>query len=148
MSNVRRIVFAVVAVVCLGVLLRGCPSIRDGIPGQLAQAQQDCESASRTGVLAVRLWRDDRSTSALAAVQLGDAGEQITTATQDIATLAPDTAVDLERQRTLMATMAEAIAALNAARALVQGLPSPDDGGAVDRDLARVVRDFAVQGPS
>jgi hypothetical protein len=146
MSYARRIVVAVVVVACLGLLLRGCPSVRDGVPGQLAQAQEEGESAARTGVLALRLWRVHRSSSALAAVQLGDAGEQITKANQDIATLAPDTELDLQHQRTLMATLAEAVAALNAASALIRGVPPPDDVGAVDRGLARAVEDLSGQG--
>jgi uncharacterized protein with PhoU and TrkA domain len=143
MRYVRRIVVALVVVACLGLLLRACPSVRDGVSGQLEQAQREGESAARTGVLAIQLWHDHRANSAVVAVQLGDANDQIVKADGDIAKLTPATEVDLERQRALMRTMAEAVATLNAASAMVMGVPTSGD---VDREMARVVRDFADQG--
>ncbi|KAA0102170.1 hypothetical protein CIW49_02255 [Mycolicibacterium sp. P1-18] len=134
---------ALVVVVSLGLLFRACPAIRDGVPGQLVQAHREGESAARTGLLALELWRAERSSGPLAAVQLGDAGEQITTALGDVAALAPDTEVDAARQQALMATLSDAAAALDAAGAVVRGVPTSTD---VDRELARAVGAFADRG--
>ncbi|MCV7420910.1 hypothetical protein H7K45_10205 [Mycobacterium yunnanensis] len=139
MRYVRRIVVALVVAACLGLLLRACPSVRDGVPGQLVQAHREGESAARTGVLVLELWRDHRASGALVAVQLDDAGEQVTTALGDVAALAPDTAADTARQQTLMATLAEAAAALDAAGAVVRGVPVSEDVG---DELNRVVGEF------
>jgi hypothetical protein len=144
MRYLRRIVVALVVVACLGLLLRACPSIRDGVPGQLEQAQREGESAARTAVLSFELWRAGRSSSALAAVQIDDAGEQITTALADVAALAPDTEADVARQRTLTATMSDAVAALDAAGAVVRGASTSGD---VDRQLAGAVEQFARGAP-
>jgi hypothetical protein len=105
MRVARRIALVVVLVACVGLLVLAVPSIREGVPGQLAQAEQECEPATGTGVLALRLWRDFRSISTLAAVQLGDASAQVTKANAGIATPAPDTDADLRRQEALVATM-------------------------------------------
>jgi hypothetical protein len=145
MRIARRIALAATLVACVGLLVLAVPSIREGVPGQLAQAQQECESATGTGVLALRLWRDHRSTSTLAAVQLGDASAQVTKANAEIATLAPDTDADLRRQRALVSTMAEAVAALNAASALIRNVPSADDAETVAQRLARTVNDLSLQ---
>jgi hypothetical protein len=148
MRAARRIAFGVALVVGVGLLVLVSPSVRDGVPGQLTQGQQESESATRTGVLAMRLWREHRSSDALAAVQLGDASEQVTKAYEDIATLTPDTDGALRRQQALTATMTDAVAALNGARALVRGVPLPDGVDAVDQRLARAVNDLVAQGES
>ena len=44
-------------------------------------------SAVTTGALALDLWRNHKSTNQLAAVQLSDAGEEVTKAYKGIATL-------------------------------------------------------------
>jgi biopolymer transport protein ExbD len=148
MRIARRVGFGVVLVVALGFLMLALPSVRDGVPGQLSQAEQESESATRTGVLAIQLWRENRSTGALAAVQLADASEQVTKAYEEIATLTPDTDGDLRHQQALTATMTEAVAALNGASALVRGVSSPDGVDAVGQRLARAVKDLAGQGES
>lgn len=144
MRYLGRIVVALVVVGCLGLLLRACPSVQHGVPGQLEQAKREGESAARTGVLSLELWRAGRSSSALAAVQLGDAAEQITTALADVGALAPDTDTDVARQRTLMAAMSDAVAALDAAGAVVRGVPAPGD---VDRELAGAAEELARDAP-
>lgn len=137
MRIARRVGFGVMLVVALGLLMLALPSVRDGVPGQLTQAEQESESATRTGVLAIQLWRENRSTGALAAVQLADASEQVTKAYEEIATLTPDTDGDLRHQQALTVTMTEAVAALNGASASVRGVPSPDGVDAVGQRLAR-----------
>src|SRR4051812_4759107 len=148
MRAARRIALGVALMVGAGLLVLASPSVRDGVPGQLTQAQEESESATRTGVLAMQLWRDHRSTGTLAAVQLGDASEQVTKAYEEIATLTPETEGTLRRQQALTATMAEAVAALNGARALVRGMPLRDGVDAVGERLARAVKDLAGQGES
>ena len=78
-------------------------------------------------------------------MQLGDASAQVTKANAEIATLAPDTDADLRRQRALVATMAEAAAALNAASALVRNVPSADDAETVAQRLAHTVKGLSLQ---
>jgi hypothetical protein len=96
----------------------------------------------------MRLWRDHRSSDALAAVQFGDASEQVTKAYEEIATLDPATDGDLRRQQALTATMAEAVAALNGARALVLGVPLRDGVDVVGQRLVGAVNDLVAQGES
>jgi hypothetical protein len=60
-------------IVGLGLLLTRCPSNRDGMPGQLAQAMEETSAAARSGALALDLWVQHRSTSQLASVQISDA---------------------------------------------------------------------------
>jgi hypothetical protein len=85
--RIRSAVLLVIVLVVVGVLLHGCPSFRDGVAGDMYRAQQQSESAATTGVLALDLWRDHRSTNQLAAVQLGDARDEVTKAYKGIATL-------------------------------------------------------------
>ena len=60
--RLRAILAVVVALIGLAFLLTCCPSNRDGMPGQLAQAKEETESAARSGALALDLWGRGRST--------------------------------------------------------------------------------------
>jgi hypothetical protein len=92
------------------------------MPGQLASAERQTESACRSGVLALELWGDGRSTEQLASVQLGDALDEVVKAYRGIATLSAEDPVDLGRQQFLTASMTAIIAQLNTATAVVQSL--------------------------
>jgi hypothetical protein len=137
--RIRSAAVIVIAVPAAGFLLHGCPSIRDGMAGQLAQAQKESESAVTTGSLALDLWRNHKSTNQLAAVQLSDAGDEVTKAYKGIATLTADNAADLRQQRTLTAAMTDAITALNAAGALVRGVGTDDSPDAARQRLIAAV---------
>ena len=129
----------------LAFVLTSCPSNRDGMPGQLASAKDDTQSAARTGALALQLWARDRSTRSLTAVQLSDARDQVVKAYEGIARLTAEDPVDLNRQVLLTRSMTDVIATLNDANAAVRALPdqpAPKDMGqrlaeaadALDRD--------------
>ena len=107
--------------------------------GQLAQAQKESESAVTTGSLALDLWRNHKSTNQLAAVELSDAGDEVTKAYKGIATLTAGNAADLRHQRTLTAAMTDAITALNAAGALVRGVGTDDSPDAARQRLIAAV---------
>jgi hypothetical protein len=134
MKSAFRPVAALFALAALlGLILTSCPSNRDGMPGQLASAKQEVESACRSGVLAVGLWRDGRSTEQLASVQLGDARDEVVKAYRGIATLTADDPVDLGRQQFLTASMTTIIVRLNAAIAVVQSLVDEPPGAVHQR---------------
>jgi hypothetical protein len=95
---------ALVALTALfGFILTSCPSNRDGMPGQLASAKAEVESACRSGILALDLWRDGRSTKQQASVQLGDARDEVVKAHKGISTLTAEDPADLGRQQLLTA---------------------------------------------
>src|SRR5882757_3967390 len=123
MKSAFRPVAALFALAALlGFILTSCPSNRDGMPGQLASAEEEVESACRSGALAVDLWRAGRSTEQLASVQLGDARDEVVRAYKGIATLTAEDPVNLGRQQFLTASMTTIIARLNDAAAVVQSL--------------------------
>ncbi len=143
---------AIVVVALLGgllaLILTSCPANRDGMPGQLATAKQETQSAVRSAALALELSADRRSTSSLASVQLVDMRDQIVKAYKEIASLRADNDTDLKHQRILTTAMTEFIDDLNAASAAVRGasrqvdLPPLrqrllDGADALDRDYDR-----------
>ncbi|GAA2809259.1 hypothetical protein [Mycolicibacterium pallens] len=132
----------------LALILTSCPANRDGMPGQLATAKQETQSAVRSAALALQLSADRRSTSALASVQLVDMRDQIVKAYKKIASLRADNDTDLKHQRVLTTAMTAFIDDLNAASAAVRGASRPvdlqplrqrllDGADALDRDYDR-----------
>ena len=67
------------------------------MPGDLARAQKSCESATQTGIFALDLWRAGRSTTALAAVQMADARDEVAKNYKGVATLTAQHDDDLSR---------------------------------------------------
>jgi hypothetical protein len=116
-----RVAVSVLALIgIVAFIVVGCPSYRDGIPGQLAQAHDEAESAARSGALALEYWSRERSTRALVSVQLGDARDEVIKAFKGITELDTEEAVDVERQRFLGDNMTRLIETLNAARVGVE----------------------------
>ncbi|WP_235623984.1 hypothetical protein [Mycolicibacterium goodii] len=111
---------AVVLIVALGLLLTRCPSTRDGMPGQLAQAMQETVVAARSGALALDLRIRDRTTPQLVSVQISDARDEVVKAYKGIADLEAEDPVDITRQRLLTTSMTDIIARLNTASARVR----------------------------
>jgi hypothetical protein len=124
-ARVAAGLLAVAAV--LAFILTSCPSNRDGMPGQLATAKDETQSAARSAALALQLWEQHRSTGDLTAVQMADARDEIVKAYQGIATLKAEDPADLDRQSLLTRSMTEQIATLNAANAAVRALPRQTD---------------------
>ena len=58
----RALTVVLVLAGALAFILTSCPSNRDGMPGQLASAKDDAQSAARSGALALQLWARHRST--------------------------------------------------------------------------------------
>jgi hypothetical protein len=102
-------------------ILTSCPANRDGMPGQLATAKEETQSAARSAALAIYLWSDSRSTGALASVQITDARDEVVKAFKDIAELKAANQADLDRQRLLTGIMTALIGDLNTAAASVRG---------------------------
>ncbi len=90
--------------------------------GQLVQAQEECESATQTGIFALDLWRNRKSTTQLTAVQLSDARDEVIKNYKGIATLTATGSDDLRQQHALLDAMTDAAAALNTATAVVHGV--------------------------
>jgi hypothetical protein len=120
----------------LAFVLTSCPSNRDGMPGQLATAKEDTQSAARSAALALQMWAQHRSTQALTTVQLSDARDEVVKAYQGIATLKAEDPADLGRQALLTRTMTELIRTLNDANAAVRSLPGQPDPRTLGRQLA------------
>ncbi|OBI84789.1 hypothetical protein A5663_10410 [Mycobacterium sp. E740] len=126
----NRVRLAVVLLLLAGVLaliLTSCPSNRDGMPGKLASAKEETESAARMGAQALDLWIKRRSTGNLTAVQLSDARDQIAKAYSGIAVLRAEDPQDLRRQSLLTETMTTLIGQLNTANAVVRAVDGQPD---------------------
>ena len=110
----------------LAFVLTSCPANRDGIPGQLASAKEDTQSAARSAALALDLWARDRSSRQLVGVQVADARDEVAKAYESIAVLQAENPDDVNRQAMLTHAMASVITLLNRSEAAVRGLPSGD----------------------
>jgi hypothetical protein len=137
--RIRTVVVLLAILVAFGFLLHGCPSFRDGMGGELARAQKECESATESGVLAFDLWRARKSTTQLAAVQLADVRDQVTKNHKGIAELTATHDDDLRRQQSLLAAMTNALSALNTAAAIVRGVDTQTSSGAARQRLTEAV---------
>jgi type VI protein secretion system component VasF len=138
--RIRTAALLLVVLAAFTVLLHGCPSFRDGMSGELYRAQQACESATQTGVLAVDLWRAGKSTTQLAAVQLADARDEVTKNYKGIAELTATHDEDLRQQRALLAAMTDALAALNTAAGVIHGVDSQTSPDAARQHLTDAVQ--------
>ncbi|MGV0792717.1 hypothetical protein [Mycolicibacterium sp. XJ1819] len=128
MPGQLRIAVAVILMVgALALVLTSCPSSRDGMPGQLATAKEETDSAARSGALALDLWLQRRSTRNLAAVALSDARDQIAQSFSGIAVLRAEDPQDVHRQSLLTETMTVLIGQLNAANAAVRAVGGQPD---------------------
>jgi hypothetical protein len=136
-QRLRAMLLIVVVVVGLGLLLTRCPANRDGMPGQLATSMEETTSAARSGVLALDLWMQGRSTTKLASVQISDARDAVTKAYKGIADLKADDPVDVERQRMLMEAMTKIIGQLNAASAALRNVTREPSVQALRAELER-----------
>ncbi len=133
--GVRAASIVVALAAALGFGLVGCPSYRDGMPGQLAAAKEEARSAGRSGALALQLWSQGRTTRNLTCVQLADARDEVVKAYRGVAVLDAEDPVDVGRQRLLTRSMGELIDALNTAGAAVRALPGQPDPQVVRRQL-------------
>jgi hypothetical protein len=122
-------------ILSLGLLLTQCPSNRDGVPGQLAQSMEETVGAARSGILALDLWVERRSTDHLTSVQLSDARDEVVKAYKGIADLRAEDPVDIERQRMLTESMTAIIAQLNAASATIRHVTSEPSAEKARADL-------------
>jgi hypothetical protein len=139
-----RVVLSVLVVIGTAAFVAvGCPNYRDGIPGQLAQAHDEAESAAHSGALALEFWQQERSTPALVSVQLGDARDEVVKAFKGVAEIDTEDPVDVERQRFLTGTMTRLIEALNAARAGVEHRFPADGSRKLQRELLAVADSLA-----
>jgi hypothetical protein len=137
LQRIRVVLLLVVIIVGMGLLLTRCPSNRDGMPGQLAKAMEETTSAARSGVLALDLWMQRRSTAQLASVQISDARDEVTKAYKGIADLKADDPVDVERQRMLTEAMTRIIGQLNAASAALRDITREPTVDAVRVELEK-----------
>lgn len=121
----------------LALLLTRCPAYRDGMPGRLAQAMEETTSAAHSGVAALDLWTQGRSTTQLASVQITDARDDVAKAYNGIVVLRAQDPVDVRRQRVLTESMTAIIAELNAASAVLRDVDEQPGVAAVRAELAR-----------
>jgi hypothetical protein len=142
LQRFRAVFLLVVAIVALSLLLTRCPSNRDGIPGQLATAMEETTSAARSGVLAMDLWMQQRSTSRLASVQISDARDEVTKAYKGIADLKAEDPVDVDRQQMLTESMTAIIGQLNAASAAIRGVSRDTSVQTIRTELEKASHDL------
>jgi hypothetical protein len=145
LQRLRATFLIAVLIVGLGLLLTQCPSNRDGMPGQLAQAMDETVGAARSGALALDLWLQRDSTDQLTSVQLSDARDEVVKAYKGIAELRAEDPVDVGRQRKLTESMTVIIGQLNAATGTIRHVtaqPSPEQA----RDDLRAAADALESG--
>ena len=145
LQRIRAVFLLIVVVVGLGLLLTRCPANRDGMPGQLAQAMEETTSAARSGVLALDLWMQQRSTRQLASVQISDARDEVSNAYKGIADLRAEDATDLERQRMLTQSMTAIIGQLNAASAALRHITREPTAQAVRAELEQLSHELETR---
>lgn len=138
-TRVRIAVALVLMAGALALVLTSCPSNRDGMPGQLATAKEETESAARSGALALELWIAHRSPRNLAAVQLSDARDQVAQSYSGIAVLRAEDPQDLRRQSLLTETMTTLIGELNAANAAVRAVDGQPDARQLRQSMLDVI---------
>ena len=125
-SVVRTTVSALAVVAMLVFVLTSCPSNRDGVVGQLAQARDEVGSATRSAALALDMWAQGRSTNQLVSVQLTDMRDHIVDSYDDVAELQVDEPAEVSRQQLLTEAITSIIALLNSADAAVRGVLPAD----------------------
>ncbi len=108
------------------------------MPGQLAQAMEETTAAARSGVLALDVWMQQRSTTQLASVQISDARDEVTKAYKGIADLKAEDPIDLGRQRMLTEAMTAIIGQLNAASAALRDILGEPTVEAVRAELEKL----------
>ncbi|KWX64266.1 hypothetical protein [Mycobacterium sp. NAZ190054] len=143
-SQLRVAAVLVLMAGALALVLTSCPGNRDGMPGQLATAKEETESAARSGALALDLWMQRRSTRNLTAVQLSDARDQIAQSYSGIAVLKAEDPQDLRRQSLLAETMTVLIGQLNAANAAVRAVDGQPDAHQLRQSILDVVDRLAA----
>lgn len=131
----RALLGLVALTAILAFVLTSCPSNRDGMPGQLAAAKEETQSAARSAALALQLWSQGRSTRQLAAVQLADARDEVVKAYQGITVLKAENSVDLDRQSLLARSMTATVDTLNHANGAVRELPGHADAATLRQQL-------------
>lgn len=120
-------VLPVVLAAALLLILTSCPSNRDGMPGRLATAKEETQSAARSGALAIDVWLRGRSTDRLVRVQLSDARDEVSTSYEGVSTLRAEDPADLARQTLLLQSMTDILTTLNRSHAAIRGLPDTTD---------------------
>jgi hypothetical protein len=128
-ARIRAWSLAAAVLLIAALLLTSCPNIRDGASGQLSQAQQETESAARSGALALDLWATQRATDAATSVALTDARNEVVKAYETVNGVVADDSTDLARQHLLAGSMTEVVGILNTAVSTVRGTgsqPSPE----------------------
>ncbi|MDQ2636622.1 MAG: hypothetical protein M3Y83_07090 [Actinomycetota bacterium] len=137
LQRFRSILLLSVIIIGLGLLLTRCPANRDGMPGQLARAMDETTSAARSGVLALDLWTQGRSTAQLASVQITDSRNAVTKAYKGIAELRAEDPVDVRRQQMLSDAMTTIIGQLNTASAIIRNVSVEPTVAAVRAELVK-----------
>ncbi|MDT5066266.1 MAG: hypothetical protein QOK02_2421 [Mycobacterium sp.] len=132
---IRVTVGLLVIAATLAFVLTSCPSNRDGMPGQLATAKDDTQSAARSAALALQMWAQHSSTRNLTSVQLADARDEVVKAFRGIATLKAEDPADLGRQLMLTRAMTDVVGTINDANAAVRALPGRPDPRALGQRL-------------
>src|ERR1700712_4133623 len=120
-SRIRTWSLLGVVVLIAALVLTSCPDLRDGTPGQLAKAEQDTESAARSGALVLQLWSQGRATAALTSVTLTDARTEVAKAYEATTEATLENAADLARHDLLTRSMNDVIVVLDTAVATVRG---------------------------
>ena len=135
--HLRTVLLTGLMIIALGLLLTRCPSNRDGMPGQLAQAMEETVAAARTGAFALDLRVRDRTTRQLASVQISDARDEVLKAYKGIADLEADDPADIDRQRLLTSSMTDILGLLNTASARVREITAEPPLPTLRDDLSR-----------
>ncbi len=133
MVRVASIVGVIAAVVVF--ILTSCPANRDGMPGQLAAAKEETQSAARSAALSLELWSQGRTTRNLACVQLSDARDEVVKTYRGVAVLKAVDPIDAARQRLLTRSTAGLVDMLNSASAAVRALPGQPDPDVLRRQI-------------
>ena len=134
-TTARGLIIPAVMLAILAFVLTSCPANRDGMPGQLASAKEEAQSAARSAALALDLWAGERSSRQLVSVQLADARDEVAKAYDGIAVLKAEDSADLSRQSMLTRSMTDIIATLNQANAAVRALPNTGNADRLRRTL-------------
>lgn len=146
----KRHVVVVLVVMLVGVAFAaaGCPSNRNGIEGQLAQARDEAQSAARSGALALESWQRGRSTASLVSVQLSNARDDVVEAYQGAAELSVSAGANADWQRSLAGAMNHVVDLLNTAGVVVDQEPPTQTSDELHRELLAAAEALTGRPPS
>lgn len=123
MRDRRRATLACVLAAMILLGASGCVTSEGGALGEIGRSSADASSDVKSAALALRLYRDGKSTDAVADTALSDALTNLTGTQSSVASLSVATRAERRARNGAEARIHEAVAAVNEARNVLEKVP-------------------------